>query len=228
MGPAARPGRTHPSAHAAPLVRHPCPAIVAGSSRRPGDARPRQHLDHAGLYAPRLPGARQGLRRRASAGEEEMIHLKKGREKSLKRRHPGIFSGAIEKVPGKPAAGDTVEVKGPSGEALALAAYSPDSQIRARVWSFDSRETIDKSFFERRLQSAVSLRAQLPAARHSNAARLVHGESDGLPGLVVDRYADVLVAQFLSAGLERWRDPIPGSLVRITGFGAIFSRFDAP
>ncbi len=156
-----------------------------------------------------------------------MIHLKKGREKSLKRRHPWIFSGAIEKVTGKPAAGDTVEVKGPSGEALALAAYSPDSQIRARVWSFDSRETIDKSFFERRLQSAVSLRAQLPAARHSNAARLVHGESDGLPGLVVDRYADVLVAQFLSAGMERWRDPILDSLIELTGCEAIFERSDA-
>jgi 23S rRNA (cytosine1962-C5)-methyltransferase len=156
-----------------------------------------------------------------------MIHLKKGREKSLKRRHPWIFSGAIEKVTGKPVAGDTVEVKGPSGEALALAAYSPDSQIRARVWSFNSQETIDKSFFERRLQAAVSLRAQLPAARHSNAARLVHGESDGLPGLVVDRYADVLVAQFLSAGMERWRDPILDSLIELTGCEAIFERSDA-
>jgi len=156
-----------------------------------------------------------------------MIHLKKGREKSLKRRHPWIFSGAIEKVTGKPAAGDTVEVKGPSGEALALAAYSPDSQIRARVWSFNSQETIDKSFFERRLKSAISMRGQLPAARHSNAVRLVHGESDGLPGLVVDRYADVLVAQFLSAGMERWRDPILDSLIELTGCEAIFERSDA-
>ena len=156
-----------------------------------------------------------------------MIHLKKGREKSLKRRHPWIFSGAIEKITGKPAAGDTVEVKGPSGEPLALAAYSPDSQIRARVWSFDSRETIDKAFFERRLESAISLRAQLPAAKHSNAMRLVHGESDYLPGLVVDRYADVVVAQFLSAGMERWRDPILDSLSEITGCEAIFERSDA-
>lgn len=156
-----------------------------------------------------------------------MIHLKKGRERSLKRRHPWIFSGAIEKVTGQPVAGDTVEVKGPSGEPLALAAYSPDSQIRARVWSFDSRETIDKGFFEKRLKSAISLREQLPAARHSNAVRLVHGESDGLPGLVVDRYADVLVAQFLSAGMERWRDSILDSLIEITGCEAIFERSDA-
>jgi 23S rRNA (cytosine1962-C5)-methyltransferase len=156
-----------------------------------------------------------------------MIHLKKGREKSLKRRHPWIFSGAIEKVTGNPVAGDTVEVKGPSGEALALAAYSPDSQIRARVWSFNSKETIDKEFFERRLESAISLREQLPAAKHSNAMRLVHGESDYLPGLVVDRYADVVVAQFLSAGMERWRDPILDSLIEITGCEAIFERSDA-
>jgi 23S rRNA (cytosine1962-C5)-methyltransferase len=156
-----------------------------------------------------------------------MIQLKKGREKSLKRRHPWIFSGAIEKVTGKPVAGDTVEVKGASGEPLALAAYSPNSQIRARVWSFNSQETINKGFFEKRLESAISLREQLPAAKHSNAMRLVHSESDGLPGLVVDRYADVLVAQFLSAGMERWRDPILDSLIEITGCEAIFERSDA-
>jgi 23S rRNA (cytosine1962-C5)-methyltransferase len=156
-----------------------------------------------------------------------MIHLKKGREKSLKRRHPWIFSGAIEKVGGKPGAGDTVEVKSSSGEPLALAASSPSSQIRARVWGFDLQETIGKSFFEKRLRSAISLRDQLPAAKHSNALRLVHGESDGLPGLVVDRYADVLVTQFLSAGAERWRDPILDSLLEITGCEAIFERSDA-
>jgi 23S rRNA (cytosine1962-C5)-methyltransferase len=156
-----------------------------------------------------------------------MIQLKRGREKSLKRRHPWIFSGAIEKVTGKPAAGDTVEVKGASGEPLALAAYSPTSQIRARVWAFDSQESIDGAFFERRLKSAISLREHLPAAKHSNAMRLVHGESDGLPGLIVDRYADVLVAQFLSAGAEHWRGPILDSLSEITGCEAIFERSDA-
>src|SRR5882672_7284616 len=156
-----------------------------------------------------------------------MIHLKKGREKSLKRRHPWIFSGAIEKVTGKPGAGDTVEVKGASGEPLALAAYSPSSQIRARVWSFDVSAAIDEKFFRKKLQHAISLREQLPAAKHSNALRLVHGESDGLPGLVVDRYADVLVAQFLSAGAERWRDAVLDALIEITACEAIFERSDA-
>jgi 23S rRNA (cytosine1962-C5)-methyltransferase len=156
-----------------------------------------------------------------------MIHLKKGREKSLKRRHPWIFSGSIEKTSGKPDAGDTVEVRDASGKPLALAAYSPSSQIRARVWSFDVAEAIDEKFFRTRLQRSISMRDQLPAARHSNALRLVHGESDGLPGLVVDRYADVLVAQFLSAGAERWRESILDALKEISGCEAIFERSDA-
>jgi len=156
-----------------------------------------------------------------------MIHLKKGREKSLKRRHPWIFSGSIEKTSGKPDGGETVEVRDASGKPLALAAYSPSSQIRARVWSFDVAEAIDEKFFRTRLQRSISMRDQLPAARHSNALRLVHGESDGLPGLVVDRYADVLVAQFLSAGAERWRESILDALKEISGCEAIFERSDA-
>jgi 23S rRNA (cytosine1962-C5)-methyltransferase len=153
--------------------------------------------------------------------------LKKGREKSLKRRHPWLFSGAVEKVNGKPAIGDTVHVVDGSGKTLASAAYSPKSQIRARVWTFDPAEEVDADFFRNRIQKSLALREALPAAKHANALRLVHGESDGLPGLVVDRYADVLVAQFLAAGVERWRDPILDLLVEISGCEAIFERSDA-
>ncbi len=153
--------------------------------------------------------------------------LKKGREKSVKRRHPWIYSGAVEHVAGKPAPGDTVEVRSAAGEALALAAFSPASQIRARVWSFDAASTIDAGFFGARLRAALALRDLLPAARHTNALRLVHGESDGLPGLVVDRYADVLVAQFLAAGVERWREAILDALAEATGCEAIYERSDA-
>jgi 23S rRNA (cytosine1962-C5)-methyltransferase len=156
-----------------------------------------------------------------------MIHLKSGREKSLKRRHPWLFSGAIEKVSGQPEAGDTVEIRNAAGQALALAAYSPTSQIRARVWTFDPAESIEPDFFKARLAKAFALRDGLPAARHTNAMRLVHGESDGLPGLIVDRYADVLVAQFLSAGAERWREPILDLLVELSGCEAVFERSDA-
>ena len=153
--------------------------------------------------------------------------LKRGREKSLKRRHPWLFSGAIEKVAGKPGLGDTVDIKDASGKLLARAAYSPKSQIRARVWSFDPQEEVDAAFFRRRIERALALREALPARRHTNALRLVHGESDGLPGLIVDRYGDVLVAQFLAAGVERWRDPILDCLSELTSAEAIFERSDA-
>jgi 23S rRNA (cytosine1962-C5)-methyltransferase len=151
--------------------------------------------------------------------------LKKGREKSLLRRHPWIFSGAVEKASGKP--GETLEVRSTSGKVLARAAYSPKSQIRARVWTFDAGEQVDAAFFRNRVQKALALRESLPAAKHTNALRLINGESDGLPGLVVDRYADVLVAQFLAAGVEHWRDVILDSLTELSGCEAIFERSDA-
>ncbi len=156
-----------------------------------------------------------------------MITLKKGRERSLKRRHPWIFSGAVEKVAGNPGSGETVEVRDASGQALALAAYSAASQIRARVWSFEVGKTIDGGFFRERIHKALKLREDLQIARTTNAMRLVHGESDGLPGLVVDRYADVLVAQFLSAGAERWREDILDLLKELSSCEAIFERSDA-
>ena len=155
-----------------------------------------------------------------------MIVLKRGRERSLKRRHPWIFSGAIERVQGDLKSGDTVPVRSADGQTLALAAWSPASQIRARVWSFDPGASIDAAFFRARIEQAAAFRAALPAARHTNALRLVHGEADGLPGVVVDRYADVLVAQFLSAGAERWRDEILDALVEATGCEAIYERSD--
>jgi len=155
------------------------------------------------------------------------LHLKKGRDKSVKRRHPWVFSGAVEKVSGAPASGDTVEVADASGKVLALAAWSPRSQIRARAWTFDPAHAVDAAFFRDRIRRALAMREGLAAAKHTNAMRLVHGESDGLPGLVVDRYADVLVAQFLSTGAERWRDPILDALMELSGCAAIFERSDA-
>ena len=155
------------------------------------------------------------------------VVLKKGREKSLKRRHPWLFSGAIEKVVGKPGVGDTVEIRDSSAKPLGRAAYSPKSQIRARIWTFNPEEEVDVGFFRARIERALALREALPARRHTNALRLIYGESDGLPGLIVDRYADVLVAQFLAAGVERWRDPILDLLSELTACEAIFERSDA-
>ncbi len=163
----------------------------------------------------------------SARGAMPVLVLKPGRDKSIKRRHPWVFSGAIEKVVGEPQSGDTVLVRSAEGQQLGLAAYSPQSQIRGRLWTADAAAKIDAEFLHARIKAALKMRERLPLAQHTNAIRLVHGESDGLPGLIVDRYADVLVAQFLSAGMERWRDAILDALVELTRCEAVFERSDA-
>lgn len=148
--------------------------------------------------------------------------LKPGREKSLKRRHPWIFSGAIAKVEGEPRLGDSVEVRSADGTFLAVAAYSPESQIRARVWDWTMRD-IDAAFFAERITRAAALR-NAPA---DEGSRLVHGESDGLPGVVADRYGDTVVVQLLSAGAERWRGAIADALAALPGITRVIERSDA-
>ena len=138
------------------------------------------------------------------------------------RRHPWIFEGSV--AGGKGDAGETVRVEDSAGRFLAWAAYSPLSSIRLRAWSFDEGERIDAAFFERRIGAAVDARASWPIA--SNGVRLVHGEADGLPGLIVDRYGDLLSAQFLSAGAERWKATIADALVKKTGIGRLYERSD--
>lgn len=153
--------------------------------------------------------------------------LKPGREKSLLRRHPWIFSGAVEQVTGSPRPGETVEVRDAQGNWLARAAYSPASQIRARVWTFDLEEAIDADFFRRRIQAALARRSALGLMAASDAMRLVHAESDGLPGLVVDRYGEILVLQALTAGCELWRETLADLLLEQTGAAALYERSDA-
>jgi len=153
------------------------------------------------------------------------LHLKPKKDGSLHRRHPWVYAGAVERVGGRPAAGDTVRVLGADGGFLAHAAFSPSSAIRARVWTFDEAETVDAAFVAARVHAAVARRAPLMPA--SDALRLVFGEADGLPGCVVDRYGDQLVVQFLSTGVERWRDTIVDALVAATGCAAVYERSDA-
>jgi 23S rRNA (cytosine1962-C5)-methyltransferase len=155
---------------------------------------------------------------------EARIVLKPAREKSLRHRHPWVFSGAVERVEGEPAKGDTVVVAAKDGAFLARAAYCPDSQIRARVWSFDPAETIDEAFLRGRLQASIARRRVLPPG--SNAMRLVHAESDGLPGLVADRYDTTVVAQILSAGAERFREFWGRALAELTGARTVYERSD--
>ncbi|MDR3371485.1 class I SAM-dependent rRNA methyltransferase [Rhodoferax sp.] len=151
------------------------------------------------------------------------IRLRPGKERSLLRRHPWIFESAIAKGSGD--AGETVRVEAAEGQFLAWAAFSPASKIRARVWSFDEQQRIDASFFI--ASCAESIRARGRFDIQSNGVRLVHGESDGLPGLIVDRYADTLVAQFTSAGVERWKDEIADALLAATGLTKLYERSDA-
>jgi len=148
--------------------------------------------------------------------------LHPGREKSLLRRHPWIFSGAVARVDGTPRPGETVLVADSRGRFLAFAAYSPASKIRARVWSFDEEDTIDAAFFRRRIDAALKRRAGIP----SNAYRLVHAESDGLPGFIADKYDETLVLQFLSAGAEYWRETLTDALLDATGLRLAYERSD--
>ena len=136
------------------------------------------------------------------------IYLVKGREKSLLRRHPWIFSKGIERVQGNPIDGDTVEILTHDGKWLARGAWSGSSQIRTRVWTFDKEETVDLDFFIRRLKYAQESRDGLIKRQGLTGYRLCAAESDGLPGLTIDRYADFLVCQILSAGAEFQRELI--------------------
>jgi 23S rRNA (cytosine1962-C5)-methyltransferase len=154
------------------------------------------------------------------------LRLKTGREKSLLRKHPWVFSGAVAEVVGEPENGATVRITSASKEFLGWAAYSKYSQISGRVWSWDEQHLIGEAYFRKRLSTAVARREVLCAKDDSNAFRLVHGESDGLPGLVVDRYGEFLVIQSLSSGVEYWKELLVDLLLELTGVAGIYERSD--
>jgi 23S rRNA (cytosine1962-C5)-methyltransferase len=155
------------------------------------------------------------------------LFLQTGREKSLLRRHPWVFSGAVERVEGEVQSGDTVQVCDAQGGFLAWAAYNSQSQIVARVWSWQAEDKIDADFFQRKIIRALTARNELKLDLDSNGMRLIHGESDGLPGLIVDQYADVLVLQLGSAGAEHWRESIVDCLQALCNPACIFERSDS-
>ncbi|CAJ2885641.1 SAM-dependent methyltransferase [Burkholderia pseudomallei] len=184
------------------------------------------------------------------------VTLKPSKDKSLLRRHPWVYANAIDRVDGKPAPGATVIVRAHDGRFLARAAYSPHSQIRLRVWSFDENEPIDHAFFKRRVQRALAHRRAMISG--TDAVRLVFGEADGLPGLIVDYYVAArgaahtgdaaaraaeggaaapvapgdgegrgqLVCQFMAAGVEHWKGAIVAALVAATGCPNVYERSD--
>ncbi|MAT45114.1 MAG: 23S rRNA (cytosine(1962)-C(5))-methyltransferase RlmI [Anaerolineaceae bacterium] len=153
------------------------------------------------------------------------VYLKPGKTKALANQHPWVFSGAIQRVEGKPDNGEVVEICTEKGEFLAVGAYSPFSQIRLRVWSF-KKEKINADFIRRRIQNAIQRRKTQYENSSDTAFRLVHGESDLLPGLIVDQYDTVLVVQFLSSGAVYFREAILTILKEETGIHNIYERSD--
>jgi 23S rRNA (cytosine1962-C5)-methyltransferase len=151
------------------------------------------------------------------------LRLKEGKERSLLRRHPWVFDSAIAK--GGADAGETVRIESATGQFLGWAAFSPSSRIKARVWSFDEGQRIDAGFIGSQIAKAVAARQYFDI--QSEGMRLVHGEADGLPGLIVDRYGDTLVAQFTSCGTERFKSAIADALLQVTGLSRLYERSDA-
>jgi 23S rRNA (cytosine1962-C5)-methyltransferase len=161
--------------------------------------------------------------------EMATLRLKPGREKSLVRRHPWVFSGAVSRLSANGSAldpGATVKIVDSMDRFLAWGAYSPVSQICARVWSWDMGQIINESFFQARLEEAISFRKSFLNLDSTNAYRLIHSESDGFPGLIADRYGEFIVVQFLSCGVEYWRHMLINLLAKQTNCGAIYERSD--
>ncbi len=152
------------------------------------------------------------------------VYLHKGREKSLLRHHPWIFASAVNQVKGKPHKGDTVEVLDAQGKWVGRGAWSPDSTIRIRIWTFNETEVIDNAFFLRRLEDAIAARRGFESI--TNSCRLVAAENDRLPGITIDRYDNVLVCQLLSAGADRHRDKIVWALEKLLPGLSVLERSD--
>ena len=154
--------------------------------------------------------------------------LMPGKERSaFKQHHPWLFAGSVGRLEGRARPGDTVEVLADNLRPLGKAAYSPKSQIRARFWTFDPEESVDDAFFKRRIATAVARRQALPELRGQQGLRLIHAESDGLPGVIADQYADTIVVQLTSAGADKWRNAIVAGLVKATGCARIYERSDS-
>lgn len=154
------------------------------------------------------------------------LFLAKGREKSLLRRHPWVFSGAVTRVEGNAASGETIDVCDFQGKWLARAAFSPQSQIRARVWTFDQQESVERDFFINRLQTAQQWRTLLAKRDDLTGYRLIAGESDGMPGITIDRFQNFIVLQLLSAGAEYQRANLVAALQHCYPECAIYDRSD--
>jgi 23S rRNA (cytosine1962-C5)-methyltransferase len=151
--------------------------------------------------------------------------LKPGRQRSVERRHPWVFSGAVARVEGDPQSGESVMVCAAEGTELGWAAYSPSSQIRARMWNHDPSQPITPELLTS-LVHVAALRRDVTYRCDTNAVRVVFSEADGVPGLIADRYGDVVVCQFTSAGADLWRDVLMDALATLPGVASVYERSD--
>ena len=156
---------------------------------------------------------------------EPILRLLPGKDRSIRRRHPWVYSGAVASVSGDPGPGDTVRVVGADGSFLGWGAFSGESQIRARLWSFDENDRVDEDFITQRLMNASARRNSLQ--QRSNAARLVFSESDLLPGVIADRYGSVVVLELTAAGADRWRNVLAAACASLDGVSCVYERSDA-
>lgn len=152
------------------------------------------------------------------------LYLKAGREGPVKRRHPWVMSGSVSHVTNDPQPGDTVRVVSATGDELGVASYSPFSTIRARMWSFDPAAVVDDAFVGELVTRSVERREWYPGLE--TTARLVFGDADGLPGLVVDRYGEVVVMQITAVGIEKWRELVADLLFALPGVDCVYERSD--
>lgn len=155
----------------------------------------------------------------------KQVILKQGRERSLIRKHPWIFSGAIQKVKGSPGSGETVEVLAADGLLLGRGAWSPQSQMSVRMWSFIDEE-IGPEFFRKKVTEAIGLRRPPVLGAGTTGMRLIHSESDNLPGFTVDQYGDYLVCQVTTAGAEAWKETLVSALRELISCKGIYERSD--
>lgn len=153
------------------------------------------------------------------------VILQKGRDKNIRARHPWVFSGAIEAVKGEPSSGETVEVRSTTGDLLGMGAWSPQSQIQVRLWAV-GRADINRAFFATRIKEALQLRVELGITARNSAYRIINAESDGLPGVVVDRFGDWLVMQCLTTGAEFWKTTLAELLAELLPCKCVYERSD--
>src|SRR6201996_9225427 len=155
------------------------------------------------------------------------VVLKKGKEKAVLHRHPWVFSGAIEKVKGKPANGDIVKLLNIKGDFMAYGFYNDQSRVALRLLEWDENVVIDGDWFRDKVSMAVASRNNILADGTTNTCRLIFSESDYLPGLIVDKYASHLAVQILTSGIEKMMPVIIDELQRLLKPESIFDKSDA-